>query len=127
MSDENQIEVTDESHKAWMQLVEQAVEKRESMGRQDRETKLRHQFQTHWDERERLHEQDLTELRQQHAQELKEVTTRKEWLEREVERVTRELLALRQDAEVVQQQLSFALRREAATAAAYDKVRGFNE
>ena len=91
------------------------------VNQQDRETRLRHQFQTHWDRREQLHERDLTELRQQfqtkwdaREQALKEVTTRKEWLERELARITREWMAVRQEAEILRQGLSNALRRETA-------------
>src|SRR6187399_1657812 len=117
---------------------------------QDRETRLRHQFQSHWDRREQLHEQDLTELRQRFDKHIQTERTQKGELERELNdlrwiharqcemilaanedkqelrnqvrsareelaRVNREFMALRQDAEVVQQNLSFALRRESAT------------
>src|SRR6187399_3356185 len=120
------------------------------VNQQDRETRLRHQFQSHWDERERLHERDLTELRQRLDRQVQAKRTQKEGLERELNdlrriharqcemilaaneekqelrnqvrsaqeelaRVNREFMALRQDAEVVQQNLSFALRRESAT------------
>ena len=73
----------------------------EQQSERERETKLRHQFQTHWDERERLHERDLAELRQRFDKHIQTERTQKAELEKELARVNRELVAVRQDAEVL--------------------------
>lgn len=82
------------------------------VNQKDRETRLRHQFQSHWDERERLHEQDLTELRQRRVRQVQAERTQKEDLERELARVNRELVAVRQDAELLGHADSVRLREE---------------
>src|SRR6187399_3299264 len=82
------------------------------VNQQDRETRLRHQFQSHWDERERLHERDLTELRQRLDRQVQAERTQKEDLERELARVNRELAAVRQDAEVLGRPENVRLREE---------------
>lgn len=54
------------------------------VNQQDRETRLRHQFQSHWDRREQLHERDLTELRQRFDKHVQAERTQKVELEREL-------------------------------------------